>query len=141
MRIALVTLLNLISISAWAGTPQCGDAARQHADLLTSDQWRVVLGGDAGGDPVLEGAIAVETHKYKDDVPLSKTITLIEWSKARKLVLLGAVKQTTEGEHLRFVLVTISGQRYESLAPRAGDLDRLIHVVDPCGVYIRRVAL
>jgi hypothetical protein len=139
MRIALLTLLNSISISVWAGPTWCGDAGPQHADLLTTDQWKAVLSEQAGSDPVLEGALAVERHKYSTDIPNSENTTPIEWTQVRKLVLLGAVKRTFEGHALAIFLVTISGRRYSSREPHAGDLGRLTDVVDPCGVYIHRV--
>ena len=139
MRIATFVLLGSISLNAWGNSAMCGDAWRQHADLLTPEQWQAVLNEKAGGDPVLEEAIAVEKYKYQERSPKSKDHTPIDWAQVRKLVLLGAVKETFEHADLTVALVTVSGRAYTSREPHAGDLGRLTDVVDPCGVYILRV--
>ena len=138
MRIATFVLLGSISLNAWGNSAMCGDARRQHADLLTPEQWQAVLNEKAGGDPVLEEAIAVEKYKYQERSPKSKGLTPIDWAQVRKLVLLGAVKETSEHADLTVALVTVSGRAYTSRESHAGDLRRLTDVVDPCGVYILR---
>ncbi len=137
MRIATFVLLGCISLNAWGNPAACGDAGQHPADRLTPEQWRAVLNEKAGGDPVLEEAIAVERYRYQERSPQSKDIP-IDWAQVRKLVLLGAVKQTFEHADLTIVVITITGRAYTSQEPHAGDLGRLTEVVDPCGVYILR---
>ena len=138
MRIATFVLLGSISLNAWGNSAMCGDARRQHADLLTQEQWQAVLNEKAGGDPVLEEAIAVEKYKYQERSPKSKDLIPIDWAQVRKLFLLGAVKETFEHADLTVALVTVSGRAYTSRESHASDLGRLADVVDPCGVYILR---
>src|SRR2546427_8162266 len=83
MRIATFVLLGSISLNAWGNSAMCGDARRQHADLLTPEQWQAVLNEKAGGDPVLEEAIAVEKYKYQERSPKSKDHIPIDWAQVR----------------------------------------------------------
>ena len=78
MRIATFVLLGSVSLNAWGNSAMCGDARRQHADLLTAEQWQAVLDEKAGGDPVLEEAIAVEKVRYQERSPKSKDLIPID---------------------------------------------------------------
>ena len=131
MRIGTLALLTMLAFAAQARPPLCGDRTSQTADLLTYEQWQQVLSEESVGDPVIEEAIAVERAKYPHDAPTSVAPIKIEWEAARKLVLLGAIRQTFEAHDLSVKLVSISGQRYASREPKIGEIGRVADTVDP----------
>ena len=139
MRIGTLAVLTLLASAAQARPPHCGDGTSQHAGLLTYEQWQEVLNEKSGGDPILEEAIAVEKAKYRHDAPKSGAPIKIQWVAARKLLLLGAIRETFEAHNLSVTLVSISGQRYAAQEPNIGEIGRVADTVDPCGVYIMRI--
>ena len=139
MRIPAVIAAIVLPLAAQARPPQCGDGKAQHADLLSYEQWQAVLSERADGDPVLEEAIAVEKVKYGAKAPVVGDPIKIGWAQARKLVLLGAIRQTFEAHDLTVMLLSISGRRYTTKQPTLNELSRVVAAVDPCAIFIMRV--
>ena len=132
MRILALSLCVSMPLTAWSGSPHACDTN------LTHEQWRAVRNETSGGDPVLDEAIAVEKARYAEDSSNKPQPVAVDWAEAKKIVLLGAVRQTFEHLDRTVTLLTWSGRLYTSREPRQGDLGRLTTVVDPCGVYILR---
>jgi hypothetical protein len=138
MRSLIVAIFSLAPLSIVAAQPPlCGDKKAQHADLLSVEQWQSVLNETPGDDPVLEEAIALEKAKYGEEPPNLEKAIRVNWDQARKLILLGAVRQTEQNHNLTVWLITGTGRIYVSREPHIDEIYRVAGIVDPCGVYIQ----
>lgn len=138
MRSFVVAFFSLAPISiVGAQPPLCGDKTPQHTDLLSFEQWQSVLNETPGDDPVLEEAIALEKAKYGEKPPTLEKAIRVTWDQARKLILLGAVRQTEQSHDLTVWLITGTGRIYVSREPQIDEIYRVAGIVDPCDIYIQ----
>jgi len=146
MRTLLIALCALTANAAIANPVMCGDKKPQRADLLSPEQWRAVLDGRAGGDPVLEEAAALErvseSDANQDGVRLVRPgdqPQILTWGQARTIILLGAARLLVQSHNLTVQILARSGKSYKTHEPRIDDVWKIAAIVDPCGIYIRRV--
>jgi hypothetical protein len=145
MRTLLLVLCTFMATGAVASPVMCGDTKSQHANLLSPEQWQAVLGGRAGGDPVLEEAAALERIPEEHQPPEEELLLALPkprsltWAQARTIILLGAARQIIQSHNLTVQLFTRSGKTYKTREPRINEVWKIAAVVDPCGLYIRRV--
>lgn len=128
---ACFCLSTLAWCSANAGVCNIGDP-------LSHEQRQAVADRSPNGDVVVKEAISIEDKK--DQAELVSRRLEVAWSQAQQLIVLGAIKIVAQHHDRTVVLVSTTGNRYLSREPAMGDAWRAANEVDPCGIFIRRIA-